>query len=124
MGLNHEEQDLKFGAVVMFLAGLAVMLVIVHFAALRVFDHLAARRARDPAPSPLADQRQQYTGPRLLVNQALDMQKLRESEESQLASYGWIDREHSVVHIPIDRAIELLAERGLPTNIVEEIPQP
>jgi len=30
-----------------------------------------------------------------------------------LKSYGWIDRDKGVVHIPIDRAIEILAERGL-----------
>jgi hypothetical protein len=32
----------------------------------------------------------------------------------RLDSYGWIDREHGIVHIPIDRAIAIMAERGMP----------
>ncbi len=31
-------------------------------------------------------------------------------------SYGWVDQPAGVVRIPIDRAMELLAQRGLPTR--------
>ena len=31
-------------------------------------------------------------------------------------SYGWVDQQAGVVRIPIDRAMELLAQRGLPTR--------
>jgi len=37
------------------------------------------------------------------------LQELRESEELRLGSYGWVDKENGVVHIPIDRAMELMA---------------
>jgi hypothetical protein len=39
-----------------------------------------------------------------------------------LKSYGWIDRDKGVVHIPIDRAIEILAERGLPVRAAKSAP--
>jgi hypothetical protein len=39
---------------------------------------------------------------------------LRAAEEADLDSYGWIDRNSGTVHIPIDRAMQLLLQRGLP----------
>jgi hypothetical protein len=33
-----------------------------------------------------------------------------------LSEYGWVDRDAGIVRIPIDRAIDLLAERGLPAR--------
>lgn len=39
---------------------------------------------------------------------------LRAAETELLNTYGWIDQEAGVVRIPIDRAMELIAERGLP----------
>jgi hypothetical protein len=36
------------------------------------------------------------------------------SERAELGRYGWVDREARVVHIPIDRAIEILVSRGQP----------
>ena len=42
------------------------------------------------------------------------MKELREEEAARLSSYGWVDRPAGVAHIPIDRAMAILAERGLP----------
>jgi hypothetical protein len=40
----------------------------------------------------------------------------REKEAGELDSYGWIDRSRGIVRIPINRAMEILAQRGLPTR--------
>ena len=42
---------------------------------------------------------------------AADLAELRAREQKRLSGYDWIDREHKVVRIPIDRAMELLAAR-------------
>ncbi len=34
----------------------------------------------------------------------------------KLNSYGWVDRKHGVIRIPIERAMDLVAQRGLPTR--------
>ena len=54
---------------------------------------------------------------------ALDVHKssvrlaaVRAAEEKVLQTYGWVDKEQKIVRIPIDRAMELLAERGLPAR--------
>lgn len=54
--------------------------------------------------------------PRLQVDPILDIQALRAAEKKVLETYGWIDKSAGVVRLPIERAIELTAERGLPTR--------
>jgi len=41
---------------------------------------------------------------------------MRAEEDKILKNYGWIDQEKGIVRIPIDRAIEILAQRGLPAR--------
>ncbi len=55
-------------------------------------------------------------GPRLQVQAPLDLKRVREQEDATLNSYGWIDRQAGIVRIPIQRAIDLLAQRGLPSR--------
>jgi hypothetical protein len=55
-----------------------------------------------------------FPEPRLQATPAVDLAKLRAAEDKELKSYGWIDRPAGVVRIPIERAMELIAQRGLP----------
>ena len=41
---------------------------------------------------------------------------MRAAENKILHSYGWIDEKKGVVRIPIERAMELTAQRGLPVR--------
>ena len=36
------------------------------------------------------------------------------AQNEKLNSYGWVDRSNGIVQIPIEHAIDLLAQRGLP----------
>jgi hypothetical protein len=45
-----------------------------------------------------------------------ELEALRREEEQLLASSGWVDRNAGVVHSPIERANQLLLERGLPVR--------
>jgi hypothetical protein len=53
--------------------------------------------------------------PRLIVTSGQGLGILRTNEETELTSYGWIDRGSNVVRIPIERAMVLIAQRGLPS---------
>jgi hypothetical protein len=44
------------------------------------------------------------------------MAALQAHEDELLNNYGWVDQDAEVVRIPIERAMELLLERGLPTR--------
>lgn len=43
-----------------------------------------------------------------------DIMHLRQHETAVLTSTGYTDASHAFAHIPIDRAIDILAQRGLP----------
>ena len=49
--------------------------------------------------------------PRLQVNEQLDFQEYFRIQQETLKSYGWVSRADGKVRIPIDRAMELVAER-------------
>jgi hypothetical protein len=44
------------------------------------------------------------------------LKAIRAAEDQVLNGYAWMDPEKGVVRIPIDRAIDLLSERGLPSR--------
>ena len=37
-------------------------------------------------------------------------------EEGELTTYGWVNKTSGIVRIPIQRAMEILAQRGLPAG--------
>ncbi|HEU4387604.1 MAG TPA: hypothetical protein VFV34_07390, partial [Blastocatellia bacterium] len=45
-----------------------------------------------------------------------DMKDLRQSQEALLSSYGWVDQQAGIARIPIERAKELLLQKGLPSR--------
>jgi hypothetical protein len=51
--------------------------------------------------------------PRIQPSPRADLQQMRASEDGQLNSYGWVDRQKSIVRIPIDRAIAIVAAEGI-----------
>jgi hypothetical protein len=111
---GYEKRDISTGAVALFAVNLVVTLFVVHYLALAAFHYLAQQSSGYSPPSPLATTREKFPGPRLLVNQKLDMETFRASENTLLNNYGWVDRNQGLVHIPIDRAIDLLAQQGTP----------
>jgi len=64
----------------------------------------AGLQRRESAPPPL---------PRLQIYPVKHWKDFQTAERERLTTYGWMDRSTGVVHIPIDRAIELIAERGV-----------
>jgi hypothetical protein len=57
-----------------------------------------------------------FPQPRLETNERLEINDFRLQEEKKLNSYDWIDQKAGIARIPIDRAMQLLAQRGLPTR--------
>lgn len=49
---------------------------------------------------------------------------LQQEENKLLTSYGWVDQQKGVVRLPITRAMQLIAERGLPVREQPTTPAP
>ena len=121
---QHEESDVQVGFILMSGIGLVVITIVVLLVAYWLFKDFAARRAKVPVPpSLLAETRQPLPEPRLQVAPAQDLQQMRAAEEAVLSSYAWADEAAGFVRMPIDRAIELLLERGLPVWREHRAPQ-
>ena len=54
-----------------------------------------------------------YSEPRLQASPRQEMQRFLAEEREQLSTYGWIDKPHGVVRLPIDVAMEKVAQRGI-----------
>jgi hypothetical protein len=55
-----------------------------------------------------------FPEPRLEVSPPANLAQVRAREKLELEGYAWIDRSAGQVRIPVVRAMQLLAERGLP----------
>lgn len=102
---DYERSDADPRLVGAIAIGLAIFLVavpllmLVFYPSSERFDRLVGNL---PLPPP----------PRLQVNPKIDLDRLRTKENDQLNSFGWADRDRQLAHIPIERAIELLAQQG------------
>ena len=114
--VGFEQSDIHARSVVLAGAGLLVaiwiIVVLLHF----VFAFFANYRAQaSPRPSPLAaTQNLQPLAPLLQVSPRMDLKDLRAYEDWKLDHYSWADRQNGIVEIPIDRAMEIIAARGIP----------
>ena len=118
-GPGHDVSEIDFRAVVRFGAALIVVAVVVHLLIWLMFDVFAARAASAGVPQyPLAagQERRLPPEPRLQTHPREDLRDLRTQEDETLSSYGWVDRNAGVVRIPIEAAMKLTLERGLPAR--------
>jgi hypothetical protein len=111
----HETKDVDVPsmfliALILFLSGTLVCLAMWGLLRFLVTKQYAEEAVRAPAAKAGA----LFPQPRVQAQPAVDLQKLRAAEDARLSSYGWIDRPAGVMRIPIDRAMQLLLERGLP----------
>jgi hypothetical protein len=127
--LGFERQDLSPTTVFGFLAGLAVAGVLIYFIVNGLYGFMDAYyRKNQPAVTPMsshlpADTRAitpgdvtRFPQPRLETDERTELNGFRQEEEKILYSYGYADKNAGTVRIPIDRAMELIAQRGLPTR--------
>jgi hypothetical protein len=121
------DRELDVKSVGLFGAGLAlVMLVVLASLWILLVHWKGTPAAGGPRPSPLAEAnaRRLPPEPRLQSDPVKDMTALRARETAALTTYGWVDRQAGVARIPIDRAIDLLLENGLPAPPPEPSPAP
>lgn len=110
---GHETTDLNARGVAWNGVALALIIALIFFALrglLGVFD------AQHPSSGKGEQTRAFGPEPRLQVDEARDLNRLREQENALLNSYGWVDQKAGIVRIPIARAMEIVAERGLSTD--------
>ena len=79
-----------------------------------VFHYFVAHQTLGPPASPFENVRALPPSPTLQVTPARDLRQYLDSQDTALNSYGWVDQKAGVVRIPIDHAMDLLLQKGLP----------
>ncbi len=123
--IGHEESDADIGPLIRFAIFLTVITAAVATLMVGFYKFLDSREAVEKAPRyPMAVgvERPLPPPPRLQTYPFDDVKALRKEEAKLLEHYQWINKDAGTVRIPIDRAIELLAERGLPHRAAPAAP--
>lgn len=126
----YETRDVKVRPLVLFTVGLAVTIIAAYLIVLGIFRLFDAREtAKDASANPAAVQRaalpveqQLPAEPRIQADPAGEYDVFRRREDELLSTYGWVDREAGLVRIPVDQAMKIVVEEGLPTRPPESTP--
>jgi hypothetical protein len=130
---GYERRDIGVAGVLYFLLGLAVAGLLVYFIVIGLYSYLEKRSEAEQAPiNPLitavpADTRRipkeypqtVFPNPKLEEDERGQLNGIRLQEEQTLSTYDYVDQKAGAVRIPIDRAMELVAQRGLPVRTQE-----
>ena len=127
---SYEHQDLHVSGILYFLLALVVVTVICLFGLRGLYAYLDHReKSSQPAVNPLVTNvpedtrhiapgypQSVFPSPRLEEDERGQLNDIRMNEERTLYSYGWVDEKAGTVRIPIDRAMDLIVQRGLPVR--------
>ena len=129
---GFETEDLSPQGVFYFMAGVAVLGVVIYFILVGMYrlldaydrshqlpmNPMAVKTGVDPQTMTFRDitSRVDSTFPKPVLEHSERTQFIEElaKQDETLASYGWVDQNNGVARIPIERAMDLLVQRGLP----------
>jgi hypothetical protein len=127
---GYERSDIGSAGVLYFLLGLLVAGLFIFFLVDGIYSYLDKRSQAEQSPvNPLvtnapADTRHvpkdypqgTFPNPKLEEDERGQLDGIRLKEEQTLSTYDYIDKNAGTVRIPIDRAMDLIAQRGLPVR--------
>jgi hypothetical protein len=118
---EYEHTDIDPGIASRFAVWLAIAMVIsggIVYGTFWFFEGRQQAYDRASQTFPLAaGQAKEPPLPRLQTQPFKDVYELKSAQLERLTSYGWVDQNAGIVHIPIDDAMRIVAERGaVPTR--------
>jgi len=114
---DYADLDIPLRKIMLFGLYIAIFTAVSFVGVKLLFRKFEADRVKaDQAVSSFARQRILPPEPRLQVDEPRTWQQQLADERARLEGYAWVDQKAGVVRIPVDRALELVAERGLPVR--------
>jgi hypothetical protein len=115
----HEERDVIVGAILRYGLGLFVIAAAAHLLLwwlLGVYERQNERAQTQVYPMAASQQDRLPPEPRFQQDPQQEMQDLRAKQKALLEGYGWANKDAGVARIPIEEAMRLIVERGLPAR--------
>jgi hypothetical protein len=113
---GHEPNTLVVRGLAVFAAAIISVVIVVLFILMTTMGNLSvAEKQRERLEPPrFGDESIAFPAPRLQADLAADLARMKDEANERLRGYGWVDPKAGIAHIPIGRAIEILAKSGLP----------
>ena len=115
---GYEKTDAHAGDT--YRAGLYILgtMVVTALVVVPMYRLLARKEARDQKPAATVLKADPNAGivavPRLVTSEPAALAEFRAQEDALLSSYGWVEKDEGIARLPIDVAMGIVAERGLP----------
>ncbi|HEY2093039.1 MAG TPA: hypothetical protein VGJ81_14225 [Thermoanaerobaculia bacterium] len=131
---HHEESDVNVRALIWFMVAFIVFAAVMHvgvYLLYRFYRNMERGAAANAPMSAVAMPQDADVPPtphlqpfptRMPNNEVVpptrntpvtDMADMRQSENERLATYGWVDKQHGIAHIPINEAKKLALQSGV-----------
>lgn len=131
--VRFEESDVSTRPIALAVLVLAVFTLVFTGIAHLYFHYLATARQEVSGTNPVAgawhlgdygkaaehaagQSAAQVPAPRLQIDPKADLEALRASEAKALGSWGWVDQQAGLAHVPIEKAKQMLLAKGLPAR--------
>jgi hypothetical protein len=117
--VSYERKDVNIFQITAFGIALLFGCIVAIFAMWALFDFFYNREDLKNPPHPPAmvmDRQKLPPEPRLQATPRIELRDLRDDEDAVLNSYGWLDQAKGTLRIPIDEAIDIVAQKGLPSR--------
>ena len=123
-GLGYEPRDANITGLLQFAFWMAVLLAVTLLGMRWTFDYFKKAMPLGETASPLLKQGQRELppSPRLQVHPRQELVDYCEIQQKAVHSYGWVNQESGIVHIPVDRAMDLILAKGLPARPADRAP--
>jgi hypothetical protein len=121
-GSGYERRDVNVRALLKLGFWMAVLIAVTLVGMRWTFSYFERVEPLGPPASPFVTTRELPPSPRLQATPRLELKDYCEAQQRELKTYGWIDRRLGVVRIPIDHAMDLILERGLPIRSSPQAP--
>jgi hypothetical protein len=122
--VRYEKEDINARSTFWFGFWILALMVGVSFLLKPLYDLLVARGVETQAPAAYVAGSDpaalEPPAPHLQVTPERELAAFRAQEDAILGSYAWVDKDRGVVRIPIDEALRIVAQRGLPTFPIPE----
>jgi hypothetical protein len=113
---SHETSDANIRNLIIFGVGLSLLVVGGLLVSGIVFHYFVGHQGLGPPASPFENVRMLPPEPRLQVSAPKDLKQYQAAQGEILNSYGWVDQKAGLVRIPIDQAMDILLQKGLPVR--------
>jgi hypothetical protein len=121
-GPGYEVRDANPKALLQFAFWMAVTIAVTLVAMKFTFSFFDRMEPLGPPASPLVDTRVLPPGPRLQVVPRQELADYCRAQQKDVNGYSWVDQQSKVVRIPVDRAIDLVLQHGLPARSASDMP--